>query len=460
MNSGYLESNNKTRRNQIKSKNKLIKIRCNYFLEKLFNILEKKKSLDLIKYNKKLKKRINININDYKEYLEIYSSIEIEINPMINKFGKFINIKDEDSIYYHIYFNNNKEEIKRNYINKDEGIKIIKIIIDYQIKSFKELFNDCKIIEYIYFKKFYRNNINNMDLMFSGCSSLKEIKGINNFNTINVTIMGGMFQECNELEYLDLSNFNTMNVIDMEGMFNNCYKLKEIKGVNNFNTINVTNMRIMFHLCKELEYLDLSNFNTMNVTDMGWMFNECHKLKEIKNINNFNTINVNNMSAMFQRCKEIQYLDLSNFNTIKVSNMNYMFNQCYKLKEIKGIHSLNLIKVANKIGIFDECNELNSFLKFNNVNINQNSNEMTNKEIENIFTINFISIERKLNYSIPCKCTDIFKDIEKKLYIEYPELKNKNLYFLANGNIINRYETLEKNKIIKNTTFLINEKLN
>ena len=45
MNSGYLESNNKTRRNQIKSKDKLEKIRSNYFLEKLFNILEKKNHL-------------------------------------------------------------------------------------------------------------------------------------------------------------------------------------------------------------------------------------------------------------------------------------------------------------------------------------------------------------------------------------------------------------------------------
>ena len=104
MNSGYLESNNKTRRNQIKSKNKLIKIRCNYFLEKLFNILEKKKSLNIVKYNKNMKKRINININDYKEYLGIYSSIEIEINPIINKYCKFINIKDEDSIYLSYIF--------------------------------------------------------------------------------------------------------------------------------------------------------------------------------------------------------------------------------------------------------------------------------------------------------------------------------------------------------------------
>ena len=86
-----------------------------------------------------MKKRINININDYKEYSEL---IEIEIKLVKNKYGKFINIKDEDIKYYHIFFNNNREEIKKNYINENEKIKIIKIIIDYQIKSFKVLFDN------------------------------------------------------------------------------------------------------------------------------------------------------------------------------------------------------------------------------------------------------------------------------------------------------------------------------
>ena len=36
--------------------------------------------------------------------------------------------------------------------------------------------------------------------------------------------MNGMFQGCNELEYLDLSNFNIFNVDNMEGMFNLCHK--------------------------------------------------------------------------------------------------------------------------------------------------------------------------------------------------------------------------------------------
>ena len=39
-----------------------------------------------------------------------------------------------------MYFNNNEKEIKRNYINEGEQIKMIKIIIDYQIISLEKLF--------------------------------------------------------------------------------------------------------------------------------------------------------------------------------------------------------------------------------------------------------------------------------------------------------------------------------
>ena len=114
-------------KNKHKSKDKYENIKADYFLRKLFNNLETKRTLNIVKYNKNIKKRINININDYKEYSEKYSSIEIEIKPVNNKFGEFINITKKDEQYYHIYFNDNKEEIKRNYIKKDEKIKIIKI---------------------------------------------------------------------------------------------------------------------------------------------------------------------------------------------------------------------------------------------------------------------------------------------------------------------------------------------
>ena len=63
----------------------------------------KKKSLDIIKYNKNIKDSLNISIKDYKEYSKIYSSIEIELKPVNNKYGQFININEEDEVYYHIY---------------------------------------------------------------------------------------------------------------------------------------------------------------------------------------------------------------------------------------------------------------------------------------------------------------------------------------------------------------------
>ena len=178
-----LSNNQKT-----EAKCDLKKIKNDYFLMKVFNNLKKKNSLELTKYNKKIKERLNLNINDYKEYCEAYSSIEIELVPAKDKFGRFININEENKLYIHIFFNDNREEIKRNYLDKNEKVNKINIIIDYQVKSFFELFESSKCIESIYFKKFYRNNINDMGFMFSDCSSLKEIN-LSNFNTNNVTNM-------------------------------------------------------------------------------------------------------------------------------------------------------------------------------------------------------------------------------------------------------------------------------
>ena len=41
--------------------------------------MKKSKSLEIMKYNKRLQKRLNLNINNYKEYSQIYTPIEIEL---------------------------------------------------------------------------------------------------------------------------------------------------------------------------------------------------------------------------------------------------------------------------------------------------------------------------------------------------------------------------------------------
>ena len=285
---------------------RLINIKSNYFLEKFFGIIPKR-SLENIKCNKNIQKRLNIDINTYKEYSENYSSIEIEIIPKKDIIFDpkvtegFINIqKEKNRKYYHIYFNDNKvEEIKRTNLMSDDKVSKINIIIDHKIKSFSNLFAYCDCIESLSFKKFIRKNINNMNRMFCACYSLKE---------------------------LNLSNFNTENVTDMECMFWKCESLEELN-LSKFNTNNVTNMHSMFCHCKSLKELNLSNFNTNKVTNMSWMFHECSSLKKI-NISSFNTNNVTEMDNMFYHCESLKELDLSNFNTNNAIGMKYMFDNC------------------------------------------------------------------------------------------------------------------------------------
>ena len=186
------------------SNNKLKNLKNDYFIEKLFEFIPRRRSLKTIKYNKSIQKRLDISINDYKYFSEQYSSIDIEIIPIKGKCGQFIKIKEEDKKYFHIYFNDNKEnEINSTYINDNHNLSKINIIIDYQVKSFSNLFKYCYCIESISFKKFYRNNVTDMSYMFRDNSLLKELN-LNNFNTNNVTDMGGMFYGCSSLKELNL----------------------------------------------------------------------------------------------------------------------------------------------------------------------------------------------------------------------------------------------------------------
>ena len=122
--------------------------------------------------------------------------------------------------------------------------------------------------------------VTNMESMFSGCSSLKELD-LNNFNTTKVAKMKYMFYYCSSLKNLNIRNFNTTNVTNMFYMFFECSSLTELD-LKSFNTKNVTNMGSMFSGCSSLKELDLKNFDTTNVTDMGEMFKNCSSLIELE----------------------------------------------------------------------------------------------------------------------------------------------------------------------------------
>ena len=55
--------------------------------------------------------------------------------------------------------------------------------------------------------------------------------------------------------------------------------------------------------------------------------------------------------------------------------------------------------------------------------------------------------DQKVQFSIPCTKNTIFSEIEEKLYKLYPEYRETNNTFIANGSQVLRFKTISENQI-------------
>ena len=67
----------KAENSESESKADLENVKSDYFIQKIFDYFKRLKVLQIIQCNKKIQKRLNININDYKYYSENLTPIEI-----------------------------------------------------------------------------------------------------------------------------------------------------------------------------------------------------------------------------------------------------------------------------------------------------------------------------------------------------------------------------------------------
>ena len=97
-----MESSNKAskennKENESAKPNPIIEnIKSRYILSKIYGIMTQKKKLEIVRWNKRIQNILNLDIKNFKEYSQIFSSIEIEIIPRKDKYGKFINIDNKD----------------------------------------------------------------------------------------------------------------------------------------------------------------------------------------------------------------------------------------------------------------------------------------------------------------------------------------------------------------------------
>ena len=73
-------------------------------------------------------------------------------------------------------------------------------------------------------------------------------------------------------------------------------------------------------------------------------------------------------------------------------------------------------------------------------------NNTCNHENELISVI-FTSTDNKIHYSMICKKSDDFKELEEKLYGAYPDYKETVNKFVVNGNTVDKNKNITENKI-------------
>ena len=223
-----------------------------------------------------------------------------------------------------------------------------------EVTDMGHMFQGCTSLINLHTENFDTGNVADMEGMFQDCSSITYFD-LSNFSTDNLELTKFMFKGCSAMTTLDIIHLHTQNVIDMQGMFEDCTQLKNID-VTFLKTGNVTNMSNMFKNCLNVNSLFISNFKTDHVTDMKGMFYNCATLTSL-DLSSFETGNVTNMNGMFYGCSNLTSLDVSGFDISSVTDMSNMFNKCNKLETIYASSDWSLTG-AYASDMFLNCNSL------------------------------------------------------------------------------------------------------
>ena len=248
------------------------------------------------------------------------------------------------------------------------------------------LVEELQILDIPFFKRylydFNPKKVVYTDNMFKDCISLKRVN-ISNWNFEYTISMSNMFENCNSLENITLGKYNLFNLEKMDYLFYNCFSLKslDLKAFN--NSYHVVTMSHMFENCKSLKEIDLSSFKLTSVEDIQYMFSGCSSLISVNFYNIYNNNKLKYMNSLFSGCSLLSTINFNSFNIREVIDMSRMFYNCSSITRLN-LNSFNTTKVEKMDEMFYGCSSLielnimnfvgNPSLTYNNMFDNSNTN--------------------------------------------------------------------------------------
>jgi len=381
--------------------------------------------------------KININSNkklEPEKYIEIIFFIEGKEKEIVKeiieakKFFLFIKIYYNQysiNILIHKNFKLNNNEIL-NKINLQKNLKT-PIKINLKIHEFP--------LKNYYLEELEYNYDNNIDKAFILKSLSATIMLQNNLNQkFNNSALLKINQDKMDMKNNNINNINNMNYQ------NNGQNIIKNNIINTANNVNNDNNNSNFY--NQMVNLNNNNINMNRPNKISWdegdeeLYKRINQLeKELKEekINN-DILNKKNIE-LTKKNQELNkiIMDLKNEKYKKEKNELLRYN-VYNVENILE----NKYNINRLIDLLNELNMLKEKLP----------SESSKKE-EKLIVVIITSTDQKIYYPIVCRNTDEFSKLESELYRrnEYKEYKDGINHFISNGKRINRFDTLEQNKI-------------
>ena len=142
-------------------------------------------------------------------------------------------------------------------------------------------------------------------------------------------------------------------------------------------------------------------------------------------------------------------MENNNQNTLESNNneIENLKNELTKARIIIDQQKFTIDELQDQLNNYNNTinnlnNDINNYkniilqkeLELNNIKSQLNNNIPKNKvDFNDIMCVNFISSDKNIHFAASCLKTNTFAEIEEKLYKQYPQYRETNNNFLANG---------------------------
>ena len=187
--------------------------------------------------------------------------------------------------------------------------------------------------------------------------------------------------------------------------------------------------------------------------------NDKNNLSYQPNFKNYNIIN----DEIFKLKKELNEQRGKNMkNEKEIAELNKIKNNLeYELTIEKNKNK----ELSNKLNMINNSNslieEFQKKIESQNKIIHDLKSKKNNDSLiclpgETILAVIFTSINQKVHFPLAAKNNELFVFLEIRFYDEYPEYKEKEVYFIYIGMKINRFKNMEENNIKTGDSIILN----